>query len=259
MHDDLEHLTSFYNRLYNGPTGEKSSQWLHNHIAGIIAESPFHSHISLEYFTHTFPQSSIIARFEPKVRDFSKPLTILGAHQDSANYLFPLLPAPGADDDGSGSITILEAFRVLAESGYIPYGGPVEFHWYAAEEAGNLGSGAIAAYKKKEGATIGAMMEFDATGFISRKSTESIGKFAARFGSYRIWCLDTNDLRANSGMRSFSLLLYYNSESGSSKSSTKFSTVGLVKTDADAPLTAWAVELSTQYISIPTSVYDLPP
>jgi leucyl aminopeptidase len=126
----------------------------------IIDNSPFGTHISLEYFPHSFPQSSIIARFETKVRNFTQPLTILGAHQDSANYLFPLLPAPGADDDCSGTVSILEAFRILAESGYIPKNGPVEFHWYAAEEAGLLGSQAIARYKKESGAKIGAMMEF---------------------------------------------------------------------------------------------------
>lgn len=160
MHDVLKHMTSYYNRYYGGPTGEESSQWLHDHVAQIIADAPYHTHISLEYFTHSFPQSSLIARFEPKVRDFSKPLTILGAHQDSANYLFPLLPAPGADDDCSGTVSILEAFRVLATGGYVPQNGPVEFHWYAAEEGGLLGSQDIAAYKKQEGAHIGAMMEF---------------------------------------------------------------------------------------------------
>ncbi|KAK2041985.1 peptidase family M28 [Colletotrichum somersetense] len=208
MRDVLEHMTGFYNRYYGGPTGEQSSVWLHDHIAGIIAASPLHAHISLEYFTHEFPQSSIIARFEPKVRDFSKPLTIIGAHQDSANYLFPLLPAPGADDDCSGTVSILEAFRVLAASGYIPKEGPVEFHWYAAEEGGLLGSQAIAAYKKKEGATIGAMLEFDMTAFIARNATESIG---------------------------------------------------FIKTDADAPLTKWAVALGEEYVNITTSVYELMP
>ncbi|EFQ35787.1 peptidase family M28 [Colletotrichum graminicola] len=208
MHDVLEHMTSYYNRYYGGPTGEESSVWLHDHIAGIIAESPLHAHISLEYFTHEFPQSSIIARFEPKVRDFSKPLTIIGAHQDSANYLFPLLPAPGADDDCSGTVSILEAFRVLATSGYVPKEGPVEFHWYAAEEGGLLGSQAVAAYKKKEGANIGAMLEFDMTAFVARNATESIG---------------------------------------------------FIKTDADAPLTKWAVALGEEYVNITTSVYELMP
>jgi leucyl aminopeptidase len=186
MHDVLHHMTSYYNRYYGGVIGEQSAQWLHDHVAKvkyslpcstryfaqskiltevagcmqIIGDSPFHTHISLEYHTHPFPQPSIIARFEPKVRNFSLPLTILGAHQDSANYLFPLLPAPGADDDCSGTVSILEAFRVLAQTGYIPKNGPVEFHWYAGEEGGLLGSQAIARYKKEQGALIGAMMEF---------------------------------------------------------------------------------------------------
>ncbi|KFA81199.1 hypothetical protein S40288_07515 [Stachybotrys chartarum IBT 40288] len=175
MRDVLAHMTHYYTRYYGSTEGEQSSQWLHDHIAKIVLESPFHTHISLEFFTHPFPQSSIIARFEPKVKNFSAPLTIIGAHQDSMNYLFPLLPAPGADDDCSGTVSILEAFRVLAESGYTPLNGPVEFHWYAAEEGGLLGSQAIAKYKKESGAIIGAMMEFDMTAFVARNVTESIG------------------------------------------------------------------------------------
>ncbi|GAP86703.1 putative peptidase family M28 [Rosellinia necatrix] len=176
MRGALTRLTSFYNRYYGDVYGEQSAQWLHGHIADIIASAPFHSHISLEYFTHPFPQPSIIARFEPKVRNSSLPLTIIGAHQDSANYLFPLLPAPGADDDGSGTVSILEAFRVLAQSGFVPKNGPVEFHWYAAEEGGLLGSQAIARDKRQQGATIGAMLEFDMTAYIARNSTpESVG------------------------------------------------------------------------------------
>lgn len=176
MRDALTHFTSFYNRYYGDVYGEHSAQWLHSQIAEIIEAAPFHTHISLEYFTHPFPQPSIIARFETKVRNSSQPLTIIGAHQDSANYLFPLLPAPGADDDGSGTVSILEAFRVLALSGFVPKNGAVEFHWYAAEEGGLLGSQAIARDKKQQGATIGAMLEFDMTAYVARNSTpESIG------------------------------------------------------------------------------------
>ncbi|KAG5982550.1 hypothetical protein E4U55_001737 [Claviceps digitariae] len=175
LRSDLEKLTSFYTRYFGSENGEHSALWLHDQIAQIIKASPFHTHISLEFFTHKFPQPSIIARFEPKVRNFSLPLTIIGAHQDSMNYYFPLLPAPGADDDGSGTISILEAFRVLAASGFIPLYGPVEFHWYAAEEGGMLGSQAIARYKKESGARIGAMIEFDMTAFVARNATESIG------------------------------------------------------------------------------------
>lgn len=175
MRDVLGNMTSFYNRYFGGVTGERSASWLYNHIAQIIREAPFHTHISLEYFTHPFPQPSIIARFEPRVRNSSLPLTIIGAHQDSANYLFPLLPAPGADDDCSGTVSILEGFRILANSGFIPRWGPVEFHWYAAEEGGLLGSQRIARDKKDSGASIGAMLEFDMTAYIARNATESIG------------------------------------------------------------------------------------
>ncbi|KAK8035430.1 hypothetical protein PG993_010425 [Apiospora rasikravindrae] len=174
MYDDLEHLTGYYNRWFGGSTGEESARWIHDQIAQIITEAPPHCHISLEYFTHSFPQPSIVARFEPKVRNWSLPMTVIGAHQDSANYLFPLLPAPGADDDGSGTVTILEAFRVLVMNGFTPQNGPVEFHWYAGEEGGNLGSSAVARYKKESGVRIGAMVEFDSLGFVAKNTTEAI-------------------------------------------------------------------------------------
>lgn len=38
----------------------------------------------------------------------------------------------GADDDGSGTVTILESYRSLLASGFAPER-PVEFHWYSAE------------------------------------------------------------------------------------------------------------------------------
>lgn len=38
----------------------------------------------------------------------------------------------GADDDGSGTVTILESYRALIASSFKPQR-PVEFHWYSAE------------------------------------------------------------------------------------------------------------------------------
>lgn len=66
--------------------------------------------------------------------------------------MWPFLPAPGerptfyiymthalltstpqgADDDGSGTVTILEAYRALLASDFTP-NRTVEFHWYSAE------------------------------------------------------------------------------------------------------------------------------
>jgi bacterial leucyl aminopeptidase len=132
----------------------------------IACKAPSHISVSVEQFPHSFVQSSIIARISPPrtPRNISQPLTIIGAHQDSANYYFPSLPAPGADDDLSGTTSILEAFRALVEQGFEPKDGPVEFHWYAAEEGGLLGSLDIAEDYSRRGLKIGAMMEYVSDG-----------------------------------------------------------------------------------------------
>jgi leucyl aminopeptidase len=90
--------------------------------------------LELAPFPHSWQQSSIIARIPGK----TEKTVVIGAHQDSINLFLPsLLGAPGADDDGSGTVTILEAFRVLVE--HLKKTGEVleqtvEFHWYSAEE-----------------------------------------------------------------------------------------------------------------------------
>ena len=133
--------------------------------------------LSVETIPHAYLQSSIIARFSPEQprlppstpqqpRNTSTipharfPTVVVGAHQDSANYLFPLLPAPGADDDGSGTVTILEAFRALVERGFRPKDKVVEFHLYAAEEAGLLGSLDVVDLMVGRNVTVDAMLEF---------------------------------------------------------------------------------------------------
>ena len=53
---------------------------------------------------------------------------------NSKRFTVPRLAEPlsGADDDGSGSVTILESYRALISSNFRPVR-PVEFHWYSAE------------------------------------------------------------------------------------------------------------------------------
>lgn len=85
--------------------------------------------------------------------------------------------APGADDNGSGSVTILEAFRVLLSDSTIASGqapNTIEFHWYAAEEAGLLGSQAIFNEYQKQGRIVKAMLAQDMTGYI--QGTLNAGK-----------------------------------------------------------------------------------
>ncbi|TFK47749.1 Zn-dependent exopeptidase [Heliocybe sulcata] len=174
MQDNLEKLTSFFNRFYKSENGGASSHWVYSQVLDIIAKAPPSTPLSLRKFTHTFPQSSVIARFEPKYPSPNKTAAvIIGAHQDSANYRFPLLPAPGADDDGSGTVTILEAFRALVDRGFTPEY-PVEFHWYAAEEGGLLGSRAVAAEYESLGRDVRAMIQFDMTAYTKQSHTPTV-------------------------------------------------------------------------------------
>jgi len=81
--------------------------------------------------------------------------------------------APGADDDGSGTVTILEAYRILLASGYKPKR-PIEFHWYSGEEGGLLGSQGISKAYTDAKRIVAGMLQFDMTGFPT-KSRPDIG------------------------------------------------------------------------------------
>lgn len=83
---------------------------------------------------------------------------------------------PGADDDGSGSITNMEIFTILCEAqskGLFNLKYPLEFHWYAAEEVGLRGSQDVAAQYKKLNKKVMAVLHFDMTGY--RGKSDSMG------------------------------------------------------------------------------------
>ena len=118
--------------------------------------------MTVSLYSHSFVQSSIIAKIPGT--DATGQVTIIGAHMDSINLDSPTSGrAPGADDDGTGTVNLLEAFRVLLASGFRPTT-PVEFHWYAAEEVGLLGSQAIATAYKSAGVSVKAFMDLDMSG-----------------------------------------------------------------------------------------------
>lgn len=112
LHDTLEEFTSFHTRYYKSEYGEQSSEWLQQQIQDIISDSGVKG-VRVASFPHRWQQSSIIATIPGQ----SNSTIVIGAHQDSINLWLPsILAAPGADDDGSGTVTILEAFRVFLSS-----------------------------------------------------------------------------------------------------------------------------------------------
>lgn len=111
--------------------------------------------------THSgFSQKSVIAKIAGS--NPSAPVVIFGAHLDSTAGS-TTARSPGADDNGSGSTTLIEAFRGIVANGFKPTV-PLEFHWYAGEEGGLLGSQAIARSYASAGTSVAAMVNFDMTG-----------------------------------------------------------------------------------------------
>jgi len=120
-------LSSFFTRYYLTETGEQSAEWVFNKVQEYAALSEV-TNITVSQFVHNgYNQKSVIAAFPGQ--DPSQPTVVIGAHQDSVNVNNPTGGrSPGADDDGSGTVTILEAFRVLVANGFNPVY-PVEFQW----------------------------------------------------------------------------------------------------------------------------------
>ncbi|KAF9974261.1 Leucine aminopeptidase 1 [Actinomortierella ambigua] len=175
MEVHLKEFTTFKTRYYKSPSGYESAKWLYKTINDLIEESDA-ADVSVRRFKHDgWDQFSIIARFDGQDDSLANEPVIIGAHQDSVNMWLPMWGrSPGADDDGSGTVTILEVFRALVQKGFRPHR-PVEFHWYSGEEAGLLGSQAVAKEYEKKNVDVIAMIQNDMTGYIGTKFKEAYG------------------------------------------------------------------------------------
>jgi len=170
MKDYNNQLSSYFTRHYLTETGVAAANWLYSEFAKLSAQNP---NTAVQHFRHnSFPQPSIIARIEGQ-GPHKEEVVILSSHEDStAGSQFKR--SPGADDDASGSMTVMEIFRVLMAEGWTP-DRTVEFHTYAAEEAGLLGSQDIAKAYQAAGIKVYAQMQLDMTIYPGRSGNGRFG------------------------------------------------------------------------------------
>ncbi|EIM91034.1 peptidase [Stereum hirsutum FP-91666 SS1] len=171
----LEKMTGYFTRYYMSKTGRESQAYLASKIEEVTtsyASPALQSLITQTEFKHIWGQNSIIVRINGSAPT-DDGVVVISAHQDSTNKI-PWLRSPGADDDGSGTVTILEAYRGLIAADFRPVQN-VEFHWYAAEEGGLLGSQAVVSAYEKAGANVLAQIQFDMTAWVANGSEEVIG------------------------------------------------------------------------------------
>ncbi|KAG9228907.1 hypothetical protein BJ875DRAFT_216959 [Amylocarpus encephaloides] len=152
----LTTLTNFFNRYYRSTYGTQAGTYLLTQLQTLAAPNPA---ITVTSFRHSFAQPSLIVRIPGARPD----LIIVGAHYDSTGGS-TRARGPGADDNGSGVVTQMEALRVLAAAGFQPRN-TIELHFYAGEEGGLLGSQAVFASYARAGASVLAMVCQDMTGY----------------------------------------------------------------------------------------------
>jgi len=156
----LDRLSSFHNRFYLSPTGVESVEWIHDMMVG-FGGARVGQDIAVDFFHHEdYDQPSVIARILGT--DEPDQIVLVCAHEDSVNWMDedPITDvAPGADDNGSGTVAVMEIFRVLAQS-YRPKV-TMEFHLYAAEEVGLLGAIDVAESYRGEGKNVVGVYNLD--------------------------------------------------------------------------------------------------
>lgn len=199
----INHFTQFYTRFYKSSYGKEASEWLYSQAAEAVEEAtsllPAYIQklhlITVTKFTHkSFIQNSIVIKIQGS-RGLDNPSearsVILGSHLDSINLLFPyLLRAPGVDDNATGTAVTYLIFKAYMDylvnkcleyekssnklGSFWPVN-DIEFHFYAAEEGGLLGSLDVFADKSSQKQKVLAMLQLDQLGYNELQDQGKIG------------------------------------------------------------------------------------
>ncbi|MDA9951558.1 M20/M25/M40 family metallo-hydrolase [Oligoflexaceae bacterium] len=169
----VEAMVAKMTRHHNEATGQETTTFIREQIEAAKQSLD----VTIEEIDHSdylagMKQKSLVVRLAGDTEE----TLVFGAHMDSifrSRFETDQSIAPGADDDASGVATLLEIFRVIADRN-LSFTRAIEFHFYAAEEIGLIGSGDIAQVYREQGRKIGAMVQFDMTGYSPDGSSQTI-------------------------------------------------------------------------------------
>ena len=157
--DTVNSMMNFHNRYYSVQSGVDAAQWLKNHWQQIASSR---SDISVEYFNHSFSQSSVVVTIPGAEK--ADEIVVIGGHLDSINQSNPSNGrAPGADDNASGIAVLTQALKAIVDNNYQPQR-TIQIMGFAAEEVGLRGSKDIAQSYKSQAKNVVGMVQFDMTG-----------------------------------------------------------------------------------------------
>ena len=105
MWADLTAVSGFANRYSKSELGRQASEWFMSQVKEMIVNS---GRDDVSIFTvntgSSYKQPSVVL----KIDHSAQPAIVLGAHLDTTDGI-----KPGADDNGSGSVTVLEVARIF--------------------------------------------------------------------------------------------------------------------------------------------------
>lgn len=170
----IRDLVSFENRNTNGETGSgergvgAAREYLRKKMEAYAANSQGRMSVFEDWFEASGPRMSKplrVANVVATIRGKSDPdrIYIVGGHYDSINgdLKDTLGPAPGANDDASGTAVVVELARVLSQR---EFAASIVLVAYVGEEQGLLGSKHHAKALKASGAFVDGMITNDIVG-----------------------------------------------------------------------------------------------
>jgi bacterial leucyl aminopeptidase len=158
IRDGIIDMSSHTTRYHTSEVGKTIASYLAEKYRALAGAR---SDINIQIIDHgsRTPQPSLVVRINGTTK--SDEIVILGSHLDSVNWdSSSRQPAPGADDNASGTATNLEVFRVLMESG-AKFERTIEIHAYAAEEVGLVGSQDLAQKYRQQNKNVISMVQQD--------------------------------------------------------------------------------------------------
>jgi len=162
----VQHLQDFGTRAYDEPQAYQAQYWLQSkfeswglntEIQNVVVYDPY-----WWIYDHTNSSGNVIALQPGTV--YPEKYIVCGAHYDSWSW-YPISAtiAPGADDNATGTATVLEMARILSE---YQFEYSIIYCCFAAEEFGLYGSEAYALKCNQQDMNIIGYFNIDMSGYL---------------------------------------------------------------------------------------------
>ncbi len=164
---NIQALQDFGTRFAYAPNRKDVALWIKNKYLSFGITD-----VVLDSFTWGgYSQYNVIATIPGSLNP--NKVYIIGGHSDAVTGSNPMITAPGADDNASGTVAAIEIARVMKKLNYQPET-TIKFIAFACEELGLVGSKDYADKAKIANMDIGLMINNDMISYIS--DTASVWK-----------------------------------------------------------------------------------